>query len=98
MFLITGKYLYLSDCKDKQLFFIFEHLRQLFNLKNDIIQILPIFSVFYDIILGLWLSLSQFRFAVATTEDKKEKKSWNEAKTVVPLHRQKSRTRLETTK
>jgi hypothetical protein len=29
--------------------------------------------------------LSQFRFAVATTEDKKEKKSWNEAKTVVPL-------------
>jgi len=30
-------------------------------------------------------SLSQFRFAVATTEDKKEKKSWNEAKTVVPL-------------
>jgi len=32
--------------------------------------------------------LSQFRFTVATTEDKKEEKSWNEPKTVVPLHRQ----------
>jgi hypothetical protein len=38
--------------------------------------------------------LSQFRFAVATTEDKKEKKSWNEAKTVVPLHRQSEQKRL----
>ena len=43
-------------------------------------------------------SLSHFRFPVATTPDKKEKKVWNEAKSVVPLQCQKSKTRLATTK
>jgi hypothetical protein len=56
--------------------------------------LIGLFSPLCDRLLAHAPSLSQYRFTVATSEDKIHKKTWNEAFFVVPLHRQSERKQL----
>jgi len=51
-------------------------------------------SFFCDSFSAHERSLSQYRFPVATTQEEIKKKTWNEPKFVLPLHRQSGQTRL----